>query len=395
MLFGHLVILVSLQPGLQVQRMGQVHPRIWFTISQGIVSELYYPELDQANIKDLQFLVSDGRNFFSEEKLQTKHEILSIEQGVPAYKLTNTCIDERFRITKTVLTDPHRNVLLQKVQFEPIRGNMADYHLYVLLSPHINNRGYENSGWVGDYKGMKMLFAQRASTSLALACSVPFVCMSCGYAGISDGWQDINFHKKMTAYYPEVKNGNIALTGEVDLNTSGGNFILTLAFGENPDEAGLQAKAALLQSFDNILNKYVNEWKRFQSKCYKLGEIRSSELDYYYVSTAVLKTHESKFFQGAMIASLSIPWGETQGDNNIGGYHLVWPRDLVESAGGLLAAGNGEEARRTLFYLMCTQDADGHWPQNMWLDGRPYWGGLQMDETAFPDTTRCRIKADG
>jgi glucoamylase len=71
--------------------------------------------------------------------LQTKHEILSIEQGVPAYKLTNTCIDERFRITKTVLTDPHRNVLLQKVQFEPIRGNMADYHLYVLLSPHINN----------------------------------------------------------------------------------------------------------------------------------------------------------------------------------------------------------------------------------------------------------------
>ena len=369
--------------------------RIWFTISQGIVNELYYPELDQANIKDLQFLVSDGRNFFSEEKLQTKHEILSIEQGVPAYKLTNTCIDERFRITKTVLTDPHRNVLLQKVQFEPLRGNMADYHLYVLLSPHINNRGYENSGWVGDYKGMKMLFAQRASTSLALACSVPFVCMSCGYAGISDGWQDINFHKKMTAYYPEVKNGNIALTGEVDLNTSGGNFILTLAFGENPDEAGLQAKAALLQGFDDILNNYVNEWKLFQSKCYKLGEIRSSESDYYYVSTAVLKTHESKSFQGAMIASLSIPWGETQGDNNIGGYHLVWPRDLVESAGGLLAAGNGEEARRALFYLMCTQDADGHWPQNMWLDGRPYWSGLQMDETAFPILLAAALKRTG
>jgi len=242
---------------------------------------------------------------------------------------------------------------------------------------------------------MKMLFAQRASTSLALACSVPFVCMSCGYAGISDGWQDINFNKKMTAYYPEVKNGNIALTGEVDLNTSGGNFILTLAFGENPDEAGLQAKAALLQGFDDILNNYVNEWKLFQSKCYKLGEIRSSELDYYYVSTAVLKTHESKSFQGAMIASLSIPWGETQGDNNIGGYHLVWPRDLVESAGGLLAAGNGEEARRALFYLMCTQDADGHWPQNMWLDGRPYWSGLQMDETAFPILLAAALKRTG
>jgi len=369
--------------------------RIWFTISQGIVSELYYPEIDQVNTKDLQFLVSDGRDFFSEEKFQTKHEISPIEQGVPAYKLTNTCMDGRFRIAKTILTDPHRNVLLQKVQFEPLRGSMADYHLYVLLSPHINNRGYENNGWVGDYKGMKMLFAQRASTSLALACSVPFVSMSCGYAGISDGWQDINFHKKMTSYYPEARDGNIALTGEVDLNASKGNFILTLAFGKNPDEAGIQAKAALLQSFDDILNNYINEWKTFQSGCYNLSEIGVSGFDYYRVSTAVLKTHESKSFHGAMIASLSIPWGEAQGDDDIGGYHLVWPRDLVESAGGLLAAGNGKAARDALFYLICTQDADGHWPQNMWLDGRPYWGGLQMDETAFPILLAASLKRMG
>jgi glucoamylase len=37
-----------------------------------------------------------------------------------------------------------------------------------------------------------------------------------------------------------------------------------------------------------------------------------------------------------------------------------------------------------LRYLEATQEADGHWAQNMWLDGRPYWSGLQMDETAFP-----------
>ncbi len=369
--------------------------RIWFTISNGIVSEMYYPELDQANTKDLQFLVSDGRDFFSEEKLQTKHEMSPIEQGAPAYKLINTCKDGRFRITKTILTDPHRDVLLQKVQFEPLRGSMADYHLYVLLSPHINNRGYENSGWVGDYKGMKMLFAQRESTALALACSEPFVTMSCGYVGISDGWQDINSHKRLTACYSEARNGNIALTGEVDLKASGGNFILALAFGENPDKAGLQAKAALLQNFDDILNEYISEWQTFQSRCYDLGEIGASGFDLYRTSTAVLKTHESKSLQGAMIASLSIPWGEAQGDDDIGGYHLVWPRDLVESAEGLLAAGNGEDARRTLFYLICTQDADGHWPQNMWLNGKPYWRGVQMDETAFPILLAAALKRMG
>ena len=56
----------------------------------------------------------------------------------------------------------------------------------------------------------------------------------------------------------------------------------------------------------------------------------------------------------------------------------------MESAAGLLAIGSHGDARRILYYLQVTQEADGHWPQNMWLDGSPYWGGIQMDETAFP-----------
>jgi glucoamylase len=104
----------------------------------------------------------------------------------------------------------------------------------------------------------------------------------------------------------------------------------------------------------------------------------------YRPSVAVLRTHESKDFLGGIIASLSIPWGFNKGDEDLGGYHLVWPRDLVENAGGLLAAGAHDDALRVLHYLEATQEADGHWAQNMWLDGRPYWSGSQMDETAFP-----------
>jgi glucoamylase len=106
--------------------------------------------------------------------------------------------------------------------------------------------------------------------------------------------------------------------------------------------------------------------------------------DFYRVSTAVLKTHQSKQFVGGMIASLSIPWGFSKGDNDLGGYHLVWPRDLVESAGALLASGDSDGALDALRFLLSTQDRDGHWPQNMWLDGRPYWNGIQLDEAAFP-----------
>ena len=104
----------------------------------------------------------------------------------------------------------------------------------------------------------------------------------------------------------------------------------------------------------------------------------------YWTSAAVLRVHEEKRFPGGMVASLSIPWGASKGDDDLGGYHLVWPRDLVEAAGGLLAIGALADARRVLGYLQATQEADGSWPQNMWLDGTPYWNAVQMDETAFP-----------
>ena len=102
------------------------------------------------------------------------------------------------------------------------------------------------------------------------------------------------------------------------------------------------------------------------------------------MSTAVLATHESKSFQGGTIASLSIPWGEIHGDKDKAGYHLVWPRDAYETASALLAAGATAEVIRALNFYETTQEADGHWPQNMWLDGSEFWKNIQLDETAAP-----------
>nr|WP_264318721.1 glycoside hydrolase family 15 protein [Acidithiobacillus ferrooxidans] len=99
-------------------------------------------------------------------------------------------------------------------------------------------------------------------------------------------------------------------------------------------------------------------------------------------STNILKVHEDRTFPGAMVASLSVPWGESS--DSRGGYHLVWSRDLVESAGALLALGAATEARHVLTYLISTQQADGHWLQNQWLGGKPFWQGVQLDETGFP-----------
>ena len=358
--------------------------RVWFTLSHGIVNEVYYPRLDQANTRDCGLIVTDGKGFFSEEKRDAATEIRPLAQGVPAYRVTNTCLHGRYRIEKTFVTDRQRDVLLQRVRFEPLSGALSDYHVYVLLSPHIANCGYGNSGWVGAYNGVTMLFATRDGTTLALACSTPFTGLSCGYVGVSDGWQDLAANGRMTWFHESAADGNIALTAEVDLAASDGTFVLALGFGRNAAEAGQQARAALFTDFDVVAADYVGGWLEFQRGCSDLGTIAQTGFDLYRVSTAVLRTHEAMHVPGGMIASLSIPWGFEKGDEDLGGYHLVWPRDLVESAGGLLAAGDAVAARRSLLYLMSTQQPDGAWPQNMWLDGTPYWSGLQMDEVAFP-----------
>src|SRR5215470_3766210 len=359
------------------------HSRVWFTLSHGILNEVYFPRVDQACTRDQGLLITDGARFFSEEKRHCRFENVAIEPGVPVYQLTNTELQGRYKIYKEVFSDPYRNVVLQKIRFGPLEGRLADYRLYALLAPHLANCGAGNTGWVGDYKGVPMLFAQHNGTALGLACSVPWKKMSVGFVGTSDGWQDLSQNYQMTWEYTRAENGNIALTGEIDLAACGGEFVLALGFGEIWAEAGQQARSSLLEAYEDLRDQYVWHWKKWQDTLLKLDEpVR--ERDLYRSSVSVLRSHESKDFLGGVIASLSIPWGFNKGDEDLGGYHLVWPRDLVETALGFLAAGAEPDALRVLRYLESTQESDGQWAQNLWLDGRPYWGGMQMDETAFP-----------
>jgi glucoamylase len=357
--------------------------RVWFTLSHGILNEVYYPRIDQACIRDMELLVSDGKEFFSEEKRDTQFELGTLADGVPAFQLTNTCKDGRYRIHKTVLSDPERDVLLQRIRFEPLQGSLSDYHLYILLAPHLGNHGAGNTAWVQDYKGLPVLNAQRGEMALSLACSQPWLKRSVGFVGSSDGWQDVYQHKQMLWEYDRAEDGNLALTAEIDLMACNGEFTLALGFGLTPAEASLRARASLEDGFEIAQTAYINKWQDWQNTL-MLPPSDLAATNLYRTSAVVLRAHEAKRFPGGMIASLSIPWGFDKGDEDMGGYHLVWSRDLVETAGGLLAIGAYDEVRRVLYYLQGTQEADGHWPQNMWMDGSSYWGGIQMDETAFP-----------
>ncbi len=358
--------------------------RVWFTMGYGILDEIYHPRVDRASTRDMGFIVTDGQDFFSEEKRDTDSVVTYLEEGVPAYHLVNTCKQGRFRIEKDVIADPMRNVVLQRVQFVPLHGSLADYHLYALLAPHLDNQGADNTAWVGDYKGVPMLFAKREDEALAMACSQPWLRRSVGYVGTSDGWQDLSQHKRMTWEYTSAEAGNVALVGEIDLEATQGCFVIAIGFEPQGLSAGYAAWASILLGFDVALKHYADSWQAWQNSLLHLESPDDNHASPYRVSTAVLKVHEAKDFQGGLIASLSTPWGASKGDDNRGGYHIVWTRDLVEGVGGLMAAGAAHEVRGVLSYLHVTQEADGHWAQNMWLDGLPYMTGIQIDEVSFP-----------
>jgi glucoamylase len=368
---------------------------IWYTISEGIINEVYYPRIDCANIRDFQFLITDKSGLFEEEKNDCEHEIDMIEPGVPIYQIKNTSHKKQYIIEKIILTDPRKDALLIKVKFTPLKGQLSDYQMYAILNPHMKNYGYNNNSWVGNYKGVQMLYAQREAIVLALACSTPFVNSSCGFYGTSDGWQEIKKEKKLANHYKRASNGNVTLTGQIDLQATEGAFILVIGFGNTPAEAGQIARSTLFDDINKIITDFKSPWLELQQGCKDIKSEVKNRIDLYRLSIMVMKTHMDKRFSDASIASLSIPWGFAKGDDDLGGYHLVWPRDLVETAGGLLAVGANSEALQIMLYLMSTQNEDGHWPQNMWLDGTEYWHGIQMDETAFPILLANALKRDG
>lgn len=352
---------------------------VWFTLSHGIFNEIYFPRVDIACVRDMGFLIADGKEFFSEEKRHTRSVLAYEQDGVPAFNIENTCKREYYRTSKQIISDPNRNCILQKVKFEALKGEAADYKMYALLSPHINNAGWGNTAWIRD----GVLYAHRGDVTLVMMASVPFSAGSVGYVGVSDAWQDVSQNKKMTWQFDLAEEGNIAICGELDMSQTT-EFELVIAFAYTPEEALELAKQSLIDGFDDLKKEYVAEWMRWQKNVLKPKMPKDAPATLWKTSLAAILSHESTQFAGGFIASLSIPWGFSKGDDDLGGYHLVWPRDLVETAGSLLAAKANTEALSVLHFLQKTQLADGHWVQNMWLDGAPYWGGIQLDETAFP-----------
>jgi len=359
--------------------------RVWFTVGHGILNEVYWPRVDAPQIRDLGFIVADDAGFWSEVKRDAASEVRFERPGVPAVHAVHR--HDRYLLSLRICADVHADVVRveaglvdRRDQADPGRA-APPLRLYPLLAPHLGFSGRDNRAWSGTYKGRPLLFAGHDGATLALAADPPGLRRSVGYVGASDGWQDFAADGRMTWEFEEAGPGNVAAIMEIEPGDR--PVQLALAFGTRPEEAALQASAALAGHFEAAWDEYVAGWETFRRSCTAPSDDLGERLGALYLdSAAVLRTHQDRTVPGATVASLSIPWGNAR--NDLGGYHLVWSRDLVESAGALVALGASGSARRALAYLVATQEPDGHWVQNQWVDGAPYWSGVQLDEAAYP-----------
>ena len=354
--------------------------RVWFTLGFGIINEVYYPQVDIPQICDLGFIIADGRGFWVEVKRLENYTLRLLAPGTPAVEIVHS--HKRFRLKLRVTPDPDRDVLLIEID---LAGD-ADLRPYVLLAPRLGTEGRDNTAAIQRCGARRVLTAEQGPFGLALAAvdesqADAFGSASAGYVGESDGWQDFHRNGALTWQYAKAGPGNVALTGALPRRA-----VLGLGFGSSAQAAATLAISSLMQPFASPLGRQIADWREWfarRADRASLQQTAAAEFaDQLMLSSMVLRAHRDKAYPGAMIASLSVPWGNSRDDR--GGYHLIWPRDLVQCATALLALGAEQEARDTLRYLIATQKQDGSWYQNQWLDGSPYWQGLQLDEAAFP-----------
>ena len=374
--------------------------KVWFTGFNGIVSEVFYPSVDKPATVDWQFLVGDSAStWVDEEKQNTTSQVALNNANSLSWTITNTAKNSKYQIQKTIFTDPNRNTLIQQITFTALSGTLGNFNLYTLYHPAINNEGQATTGYSTTYNGTKMLVAKNSASGYAsaLASSLPFKAgmMSNGFVGHSDGWQDLKggrVDSTMNWTYDSATDGNIAQMAMFDLspytNQKSVTFNLVLGFGNSDADAMAVATDTLGDNFSTLLSTYDAQWNSYTNSLNTFGGTADQQ---YYVAVMALKTATDKA-TGAMVAGLGNPWGNSnysictpQGIEMQGGYHLVWPRDLYKFASALIVAGDTATASKALDWLLTTmQQPDGHFLQNAFVDGTPYWSAIQMDETAFP-----------
>jgi len=374
--------------------------KIWFTLQGGMLTEVFYPQVDTANVNVLQFVVVNAKTKKVEtERDDTNHQIKPLRNDSLSFQQINTAKSGEWKITKTYTTDSERNTILIKVFFDT---SNKDLSLYLFYDPSLNNSGRHDTAWNDD----EILLAQEKDIASAVVVSADFSMswyeksrptpqISNGFYQTEDGLVQLKQAGKITKPFSRAENGNVTqiievLTPKLQLKgkkiktgNDSQSFTVALGFGKTANEAKSAANESLRKTFENCLAEYEKGWADYVKTLPKVAPKYQAQFN---MAAMVLKAFEDKTTRGGNVASLSVPWGGgNNGNETTTGYHLVWSRDLYQVATAFMALGDKASALRALDYLFKYQQReDGSFPQISWLDGRTVGDSIQMDEISYP-----------
>jgi glucoamylase len=388
--------------------------KVWFTVAGGVLSDVYYPTIDNTNVQTLQFVVTDGSTFTDLATRDMTYTVQSLGLGGMACRVTSTARSGRYRLLTDYITDPARNSVMMRSQLVPLVA--GTYHVYARFDPTVNGNGGGGSGnggadnaTVDTSRGHPIAVAYDTVTAtqaanndyrqpVFAALDGPFAAVESGFAGAaSDGLTQLDASHALIGTTTEALNGNVVQTAGL---TAGTQFTLTLGFGSTQAGAVAAAEGSLHTRFDLALLTYLAGWTVYDAHLnvpplaisgLTLAQTRAAD-SLYYVSANVVKASEDKTFPGAIAASMASPWGQavSAGDpanTYFGSYREVFARDLYEAWTGLMADGDLTTARDAVnFLFLHQQQADGSMPRNSLLNGKtaPDSFGTQLDEAAYP-----------
>ncbi len=358
--------------------------KVWFTNADGLLTETYYPTIDAAQIKDAQIIASNGQDTFVDEKYKMSHQTQVVHPSL--VELDNH--SPKFSISHTYYTANAENILIDEVI---INVKEDGWSFYLLVNPALNNTGFHDSG----SSNTDRLHFWEDKTNLFVSADVGFLKNSVGYVGVNDGHIDLRSDYNLDSTTNYLENGNLAGTGQLNIPAKAGTYKVYISYAFNTKTV---LTTAQMQNEKKI---YKDQWEKYISKLNKPIFSSYSQRLLYERSLYTLKVHEDKLNPGAMIASLSKPWGEELYEYPgvfTGGYHLVWPRDHYHVSVALLHSGDLETPISALGFLKRIQYKSGQWnfnneriipkrgafPQNVWTNLKEYWGGLQIDQVGYP-----------
>jgi glucoamylase len=376
--------------------------KVWFSIAKGMITETMFGLIHQAQIKDMQFVVV-GKDFTVTEADDldvTIDYLYKDDKGRPlslAYKVVSKDKQGRFSLEKHIFTDPDGQSLFVRSIFNT---QLEGVKAYVSVNPYVDNNGLDDFAKTTE----QGLLAWQDNSYLSLQGAQPFKQTSVGFTGVSDGLNQLKTTQQLTQVYKNTgeQSGNVSLLAELGEIGENSQFDLTLSFGNSEQISFKQGQATLAKGYQAVLDNYNGKgealgWQDYLQSLAPLNNMSEQTADngkLLYTSAMVLKAQEDKTHAGALIASLSNPWGETvSAKTGSTGYKAVWVRDFYQVAMAFMAMGDNATAKTAFEYLEKVQvnsktpgnKGDTGWfLQKTHVDGELEWVGVQLDQTAMP-----------